>query len=247
VTAPTKPCSVCKKEKPLTPEFYTRDRSQKSGFKPSCKTCYNQKQILWREKYRPRMRVYKEENRERIAEQNQAYREQNRELIRERNRARYKGLSESGKLDRTKRMEQTRAWRNRNPDHQREYYERNREAYFVRTHIRLARKSNRPDNFTPADWQFALDYFNGCCAACGRPPGLWHTLARDHWIPLTDANCPGTVPSNMVPLCHGIEGCNNSKHDFPAEQWVITTFGKRKGAAILLRIAEFFSHVRQVP
>jgi hypothetical protein len=193
------------------------------------------------------MRVYKEENRERIAEQNQAYREQNRELIRERNRARYKGLSESGKLDRTKRMEQTRAWRNRNPDHQREYYERNREAYFVRTHIRLARKSNRPDNFTPADWQFALDYFNGCCAACGRPPGLWHTLARDHWIPLTDANCPGTVPSNMVPLCHGIEGCNNSKHDFPAEQWVITTFGKRKGAAILLRIAEFFSHVRQVP
>lgn len=112
----------------------------------------------------------------------------------------------------------------------------------VRRAIKLryrARKSGLLDNFTPADWQYALDYFGGCCAACGRQPGLWHTLAADHWIPLASSDCPGTVAWNIVPLCHGNDGCNNQKFSNNPADWLIEKFGPRKGRAILRKIEAF--------
>jgi hypothetical protein len=52
-------------------------------------------------------------------------------------------------------------------------------------------------------------------------------------------SCPGTVPWNTVPLCHGVGGCNNQKNDSDATKWLIGKFGKRKGLAILKRIEAF--------
>lgn len=104
---------------------------------------------------------------------------------------------------------------------------------------RAAEKRGLCADFTLQDWNAALDYFDNHCAACGRQPGLWHTLAMDHWIPLSSQDCPGTVPWNMVPLCHGQGGCNNSKHKRNARVWLIDKFGKRKGMAILRRIETY--------
>lgn len=119
----------------------------------------------------------------------------------------------------------------------------------TRVRRRRATRKALPDTFTNNDWQHALNYFNGCCAVCGRPVGLWHTVAADHWIPITDPECPGTVASNIIPLCHsqkdGEGGCNNSKSKRNAEQWLTGKFGERKAKQILARINQYFEWVNQ--
>lgn len=126
---------------------------------------------------------------------------------------------------------------------QREKYRSDPESH-VRKGIAYARRKARqfglPIAFTSRDWRHALNYFQGRCAVCGRPPGFWHTLAMDHWIPISSPDCPGTMAINIIPLCHGIGGCNNSKHDKPPEQWLIQNFGERKAKKILKRIHDYF-------
>lgn len=109
---------------------------------------------------------------------------------------------------------------------------------------RRARKLNLPCDFTDDQWLNALEYFGHKCAVCGRPRGLWHSLSQDHWIPLASPECPGTVVSNIVPLCHGINGCNTSKNRTPAEQWLTLQFGKRKAKEILARVNAYFEWVK---
>jgi len=47
----------------------------------------------------------------------------------------------------------------------------------------------------------------------------------------------------MIPLCHGLGGCNNSKSDKDPEPWLTKRFGKRKAAVILKRIHAYFALV----
>lgn len=110
----------------------------------------------------------------------------------------------------------------------------------IHTGHRRARILNLPNEFTTEDWQRALDYFGGCCAVCGRPPGLWHRLAMDHWIPITSPDCPGTIASNIIPLCHGDNGCNNSKNNHDPSKWLVKKVGKQKANQILKRIQDYF-------
>lgn len=109
-------------------------------------------------------------------------------------------------------------------------------------------KRGLPTKFTALDWQRAIEYFNGCCAVCGRPlRDLFgsHTESMDHWIPLSSPNCPGTIPENIVPLCHGLGGCNNSKRDKAASVWLTERFGKRGAREVLKRIETYFEWVKQ--
>lgn len=92
----------------------------------------------------------------------------------------------------------------------------------------LIRKRRLPNTLTNADWERALTYWDHRCAVCERPRGLWHTLAQDHWIPLTDANCPGTTAENILPLCHGEGGCNNSKGKKDPLEWLRAKLGTRR-------------------
>ena len=114
---------------------------------------------------------------------------------------------------------------------------------------RSARKRGLPDSYTVEDWRFALEYFNDCCAVCGRPQGLWHTLAQDHWIPLSNPECPGTVPENIVPLCHvkkdGEGSCNIEKHNSDPMTWLTKKYGARKAKKIVQRVEAYFEVVRQ--
>jgi hypothetical protein len=85
-----------------------------------------------------------------------------------------------------------------------------------------------------------MEYWGHCCAICGRPAGLWHTVALDHWIPLSHPECPGTIRTNMIPMCHGNDGCNNHKHAKHPRQWLIQIMGKRKALRKLDEIDYFF-------
>lgn len=125
------------------------------------------------------------------------------------------------------------------------YDRRNRHKKVIAFHRRRAREIGLPATLTSKQWLDCLEYFNGCCAACGRPAGLWHVLAQDHWIPINaEGNNPGTVARNIIPLCHarhdGWGGCNNSKSDRDPVEWLEWKFGKRKAKSILKRIQSYF-------
>lgn len=108
----------------------------------------------------------------------------------------------------------------RDPDYEKRHYrkyktenpEYAREMARIRESRRRARKRALPDTFTIEDWQAALDYFGGC-AICGSPDNLH----ADHWIALKLPDCPGTIPSNIVPLC---ADCHKTKGTKYPQDWL---------------------------
>lgn len=161
-----------------------------------------------------------------------------------------------------RRKQLAREWRANNPErareYQRKYRHKNREKLNAQKHNdeyrqyrrkyvrdRRTQKHSLPRRFSQEDEARALEYFHGRCAVCGRPLNdLFgdHFCAMDHWIPLSDTrpNNPGTVPQNMVPLCHGIDGCNNKKSNRDPEEWLLSEFGTRKAKEIIKRIQDYF-------
>lgn len=130
---------------------------------------------------------------------------------------------------------QNQEWRKRNPDKVKFSLQR-----------RYSRRKGLPGTFTEAEWQVALEYFNHRCAVCERPIGLWHTLVPDHWIPLDydgDDN-PGGVAHNLVPMCHGSGGCNNSKSNKMPHDWLRQKYNKRKSIEIIGQIEAYFEAVK---
>lgn len=239
-------CNDCQKEKTL--DQFNKHSYSKDGLKPVCRACqadYNRK---YREMNGDAIREKKRESYDKEAQQkrNKRYAEnpENQIKIKQRGKDWYATNKEQSLADSARR------YRN-NPIPARarakQWVKNNPERAKVTIQRRKARKNNLPDTLTSVDWQRCLNYFGGCCAVCGRPPGLWHTLAMDHWIPLSSPDCPGTVPTNIIPLCHskkdGEECCNNTKGARPPREWLIFRFGKRKASIILKRIEDYFSSV----
>lgn len=108
---------------------------------------------------------------------------------------------------------------------------------------RRATKRLLPKTFSQRDWDTALVYFEGRCAVCNHPQGLWHTIAQDHWIPVSLGG--GYTADNIIPLCHGKGGCNNSKGKKHPETWLTERYGTRKAKQILKRIDDYFEWVKQ--
>lgn len=97
-----------------------------------------------------------------------------------------------------------------------------REA-FSRAHRRISRRETvwkrsqreqeTPSRWTDADWLKCKLVWKSKCAYCGRRA---RRLTRDHFIPLTDPNCTGMVPWNIVPAC---VSCNSSKSNRDPHDW----------------------------
>lgn len=255
---PLKRCTTCGEGKPATAEYFYRDKSFKCGLSSKCKQCKKQYQHAnkehiaryqhqWHkanrerinERHRKRYHAdpdyryqYYLTNREYILEYQRRYRRDNRERILEYDRKR-------AKLTREYHARNSRRWRLANPEALRRHH-----------HLRRSRKRALYDKWTARDWGNALKYFNGCCAVCGRQlKDLFgtHTAAADHWIPLASPDCPGTIPTNIIPLCHGENGCNNRKSARNAREFLETEFGKRKASQILKRIGAYFEWVKNQP
>lgn len=201
-------CPQCGNVKPATPEFFTRNKNTKNGLYPICKTC---KGVDSANRYKAS---------DKAKDRHARYRAENADKIALHDAARYIKNRDKIKV-------RTERWRSKNLDKVRVMYHRRRAA--VR---------NLPATFTDADWLRCLEYFGYCCAYCGRPRGLWHTLAQDHYIPVTRGG--GYTPGNIVPACHGVDGCNNKKSNTPPHKWLERTFGKRKAAHVERRIREYF-------
>jgi 5-methylcytosine-specific restriction endonuclease McrA len=147
-----------------------------------------------------------------------------------------------------------RRWQKENPDKaraaQKRWHEKDAErarAQQVAAQHRRRVRIKAFDDFTLQDWRYALEYFNGCCAICGRQMndmfGEFYP-AQDHFIPLSKGG--HNIPENIIPLCHGKCGCNNRKNATLPHEWLEREFGKRKAKEILERIEQFFTTVRKV-
>lgn len=198
---------------------------------------------------------YYSENRERILEGLRVYREQNKAKLQEYHKQYYAEHSEKvrerSRRWRIENTERARArstrYRIENPDKVRLTPAENRAKHLNRR----ARKMELP--FAAVNENLVRSYFDNRCAVCGRLAGLWHIIALDHWIAVKDSrpDNPGSVPTNIVPLCHSVKGsngqgsCNLSKGNKDPYRWLIDTYGKRKAAQILKRINEYFEWVSE--
>lgn len=206
---------------------------------------------------RERNAKYREENQERLEQYNIEYRERNREIINARNRVRYHANPEKQKAIRDARKDKMRAA-------SRQSYLKNRDVILARmskrhkdnprlaviaAERRLARKRSLPDTLTLEQWETAIDYWGYKCAVCERLPDFWTVLAADHWIPIKSDNCPGTVHTNIIPVCHsrkdGEGGCNNSKSNRDPVEFVTMLLGKRKAKKKLAEIEAFFNWMHE--
>lgn len=125
-----------------------------------------------------------------------------------------------------------------------DYRKRHPDRVNRRNHNRRARLQDLPANLTDGEWEYARNYFNNCCAICGRRVDFWTVIARDHWMPVALGG--GTTASNILPLCHtttnvgGFIGCNNLKRAKHPEKWLVERYGKRKARNIMKRITAYF-------
>jgi hypothetical protein len=119
-------------------------------------------------------------------------------------------------------------------------------------HARRTRMKGLPFAFTRTHELFMQNYWGHACAICGTPADFWHVIAWDHWIPVSDQTCPGTVPFNILPLCHGRKGartlsgpraCNNAKQARDPVVWLTERLGPRKAKAKLREIQHYFEAV----
>lgn len=116
------------------------------------------------------------------------------------------------------------------------------------THARReARKRHLISDFTTEQWRRALAYFSYKCAYCNQPLKLGQTMAQDHFIPLSNGG--GTTTTNIIPACNSgfgsiIPGCNTLKSNIDPVIWATTTFGAKKGKAIIARIMAYFEWVK---
>lgn len=270
---PFKRCSICGEEYPRTTRYFLKRKGARDGLRGECRSCHNKATAAWgrahpeythekgakwdrehREKRRVQSRKRYSKKRQIILERAKMARQNNPDKYRQRDREWYKNHAEQEREEtrqyhRTHR-EQALAYQRKNVEKTREYVRayrrRNPDKQKMRDHARIARKHAIPDGMTTKNWQHALNYFNGCCAVCGKPAGLFHTIAADHWIPLSKGGYH--TPDNIIPLCHdkkdGQGSCNNSKSNRDPIEWLTQKFGPRKAKQILERIEAYFAWVK---
>lgn len=243
-----KRCSVCKKIKLLEDYFFlNKKRDSRRGYCKECDRDYRKRnaehiKIILHEHYIKNMdrikdskKLYNERNRERIALVKKEWQEKNPEKVIEYKRN-YQ-LRNSKTI-----VEEKREWR-----------KRNRGKINISILKRKTLKKGLPHSFTEDDVEFSFQYWHGSCAVCRKENGMWHMICLDHFIPLVHPLCPGTIPGNMLPLCHAKKGmsldmgrcCNNEKWTKDPVVWLTEKLGTRKANEKLKEIMTFFAAAKK--
>jgi hypothetical protein len=114
----------------------------------------------------------------------------------------------------------------------------NPEKAIVREHRRRARELALPHTLTRAEWRRAIDYWHGSCAYCGDKFDVGNKLkSLDHYIPLSNSDCPGTVARNCIPACLS---CNTAKGKKSALEWMRWQFGDERAEIVFRALQAYF-------
>lgn len=239
-----KECTRCKVLKEL--DEFGNDQSTKDKKKYYCKICVKELKLDWqknnpdkhKEGAKRRNKRYYEKYPEQRKESNKKWGEKNPDKLREKTK-RYRlnhpdRIIESALKGKIKKAIQSKVYREKNKEKLRaigrEYYKNNREklleqskAYyktekgkhtsFMNQMKRNKRSKSLPHKYTFDDWQRCKNYFIECCSVCSNQV----ELHKDHWIAISNPDCPGTITTNIVPLC---KSCNSSKNNIKAETWL---------------------------
>jgi len=226
---------------PGTKDYFFKRGNDKKGYylTKRCVACYNKTRVV-----------------SNLTEENRVKRNKSSKKWRDKNPGKVKVYAEKSRAKNPERLkEQNRAaaakFRKLNPEKARRFIKNSLAKHPNTIKIcrarRKARKNELPFLWNDKVENFARTYWKGLCAYCGNPPGLWHIIAMDHFIPITHEGCLGTVPKNMIPACNVKKGspadivaCNQSKRNLKAETWLVKRFGLRKAKAKLKEIAAFF-------
>lgn len=232
-------CYKCKEYFPETSEYFPRVKGKLAYI---CKPC-NQKHA----------EDWIAQNREKYLEKKRLWRERNREKLRKQESDRY-WAERDNKLEYARQYRETHRGILREKTKQ--YFTQNPQVLKQQNRRRKSRMRNLPHTFTEAQECQMLAYWDYKCAGCGKHAGIWIKLVPDHWIAISDPrpDNPGTVATNMIPLCHSKPGipagescCNESKKNKPAYEWLVQRFGKRKADQIMKRIQAYFEWVKLTP
>jgi hypothetical protein len=168
---------------------------------------------------------YREEHRKEINQWHRDYRLAHPEIRKEKDRQSYQNHKEE-------RAEKYKIYRE---EHKAETRQRNRAR-------KVAIKYSTQD-FNQSDWIACLNYWGQRCAICGRSASDDGSLiiSADHWIPLKKGGL--TTPKNIIPLCHGIDGCNNKKHDQDPMEWLKSFLCNTQAIQKMAEIQAYFNHL----
>lgn len=232
-----KRCRRCGQDFPKTGEYFGNDKSRPDGLFPYCRICLRQigrnrpkeetraASKRYREKYPDRVRESKKRSNaihiEKDRERKRRYKKNHPDRIKEQNREYDKNNIEKVRARKSRHM--------RTPEARRKQLESNER--------RRAMKQGLPATFSMNDWQIAQEYWSNCCAYCGKSDTSNRGLVKEHFIPLSNPSCPGTIAHNILPACFS---CNSSKNSRDAHAWLMWRFGENYALARLELIQTYF-------
>jgi hypothetical protein len=92
---------------------------------------------------------------------------------------------------------------------------------------------------TPERWEHCLNYWHHRCAACGSQDIPLH---MDHFVPKASTVFPGTIATNIIPLC---ASCNTDKLNKDPYLWLIKRLGKAGADRKMREILDYFDGWRE--
>lgn len=241
-------CKRCKTVFPHTLEYFS---TNKSKLRNVCRQCTNKAQ----NKLRKRPGIAEKTNAKRREQLKDPIKgKETRRKDRERRAAnpeKYRDYDRNRRAEGEPREEHRRK--------QRDYYWNNHEKILANPRKHAIHESKRrakirglPYEWTNAHWIACLEYWNNKCCVCGRMASDTHFLAQEHWIAVKDnrPDNPGTVPWNMLPMCHSYRGrgaspgCNNSKWVHDPITWIKSKYPPDEANEILKRITDYFEWMK---
>ena len=245
----TKQCSKCNQVK--TSDQFSKNRRE-------CKSCESARKREWeivnRERLVEKRRVWELNNSELVKEIKDRWYRKNKISVLEKQKSIYSSNPDQKKkkakeyywLNAEEKKEYGKRYRLENKEKVNASIERskskNPEKYKHQEYIavinRRARIRGFKSSWRKSDMQMAIEYFNNNCCICDVPLGLLVKTHFDHWIPLSDSTCPGTVRKNMVPMC---EKCNISKNNRNAFEWLNNKYGTERAIEIRDKVEAYLN------
>lgn len=243
-----KTCNACHLSFPATSEYWHKNKIEKDGFCRTCKECAKYRARKWGadnvDRVSDHAKQYYIDHREHIKSSTKSYRDSHPDKLKayfvkyhqdHREARNASNKKRSAALSPEQKREDSRRWIAANPDKRRAIgrkYGKSTKGHTSRLR-RRARERSLPDTFTVEELQECLRWWGNACTYCGAT----ENLTMDHFIPLVDPDCPGTVALNMLPAC---KSCNSSKSDSEAVAWLSSRVPELQMHEILSRVGAYF-------